>query len=55
MGRIKAHEKAMGAVLHVGAGRHHRGNPAASLRVEKLYATPILFSGVAALVLLKSN
>ena len=35
--------------------RHHRGNPAASLRVEKLYGLPVLLSGVAALTLLKSE
>ena len=29
----------------------HRGSPAASLRVHQLHATPVLFSGVASLVL----
>ena len=38
-----------------GAARHHRGNPAASIRIEKLYATPKLMSGLGALVLLKSE
>ena len=35
--------------------RHHRGNPAASLRIEKLYGLPVLLSGVATLVLLQSE
>ena len=55
MGRVKAHQKALGSVLHTGLARHHRGNPAASIRVEKLYATPKLLSGIGALTLLKSE
>ena len=38
--RITAHKKAILAVLqllHSGTARGHRGNPAAILRVEKLY------------------
>ena len=31
--------------------RSHRGNPAASLRVNQLYAVPVLLSGLASLVL----
>ena len=41
--------------MHAGLARNHRGNPAASIRVEKLYATPKLTSGIGALVLLKSE
>ena len=55
MNRIKAHKNALGSVLHTGLARNHRGNPAASIRVEKLYATPKLTSGIGALVLLKSE
>ena len=55
MSRIKAHQKALGSVLHTGAARHHRGNPAGSMRIEKLYALPKLFSGLGALVLLKTE
>ena len=55
MSRIEAHQKALGAVLHTGAARHHRGNPAASIRIEKLHATPRLMSGLGALVLLNSE
>ena len=49
--RISAHKKARGAVLHTGMARSHRGNPAASLRVQQVYANPVLFSGIASLVM----
>ena len=49
--RISKHLKALLPVLSSGAARGHRANPAASLRVENLYASPILFSGLASLVL----
>ena len=53
--RITKHQKALASVLFAGLGRNHRGNPAASLRVESIYALPVLLSGVAALILLKSE
>ena len=34
LARITAHKKALGGVLHTGMARGHRGNPAASLRVD---------------------
>ena len=49
--RITSHKKALGAVLHTGMARSHRGNPAASLRIQQMYANPVLFSGLAPLVL----
>ena len=55
LNRILAHKKALGAVLHTGTARHHRGNPAASLRVEKLYAASVLLSGLATQILMKSE
>ena len=51
MQRISAHKKALAAVSPAGLARGQRGNPAASLRVHNLYATPVLFSGLASLVL----
>ena len=48
--RIASHKKALGAVSSAGLARSHRGNPAASLRVHQLYATPVLVSGLASLV-----
>ena len=53
--RITNHKKALGAVLSTGMARHHRGNPAASQKVEKLYGMPVLLSGVAPLTLLQSE
>ena len=53
MDRITAHNKALGAVLHTGKARGHRGNPAASLHVEKVYGAPVFLSGLPALVLSK--
>ena len=45
--------KALASILHVGAARSHRANPIMSIRVEKLYATPVLLSGIGSLILLK--
>ena len=45
--RIASHKKALGAVSSAGLARSHRGNPAASIRVHQLYATPVLLSGLA--------
>jgi hypothetical protein len=45
----------LGAVLSAGLSRSHRGNPAASLRTEKLYSLPVLMSGMASLNLLDSE
>ena len=49
--RISAHRKAVYAVLHAGLGKGHRANPAASLRIETVFAVPVLLSGLASLVL----
>ena len=51
MGRILAHKKARGVTLLAGTAQNHRGNPAASIFIEKLYNTPVLFSGVSSLFL----
>ena len=53
--RISAHKKALGAVLHAGVARGHRGNPAASLQVVKMYGAPVLLSGLATLVPTKAE
>ena len=53
--RITAHKNALGAVLHTGMARGHRGNPAASLAVEQLFGLPVLISGLATLVLTKKE
>ena len=51
MSRISAHRKALASVLHTGIARSHRGNPASGVKIEKLYATPVLLSGISSLVL----
>ena len=55
LARIKAHKRALGSVLNTGMARGHRGNPAASLRVEQLYGSPVLLSGLGTLVLTKKE
>ena len=55
MERIKSHKRAIGGNLSVGLARSHRANPAASLRIERMYATPVLLSGVPCLVLTKAD
>ena len=50
MSRLSVHKRAVGAVLHTGIAHHHSGNPAASLRLERLYGCPVLLSGSASLV-----
>ena len=49
LNRIKCHQKAQGAVLSVGMARGHSGNPAAGLRIEKIYGCPVLMSGLGSL------
>ena len=51
--RISAHKKAVGAVLSNGLAKHHSANPAARLKVEQIYGTPVLLSGLGSLVLKK--
>ena len=53
--RIAEHKSGMNYVLSAGLARTHYGNPAASLKVHELYGVPKLFSGLASLVLSKSE
>ena len=39
LANITAHKRALGAVLHTGIARAHRGNPAASLRYSRCMPT----------------
>ena len=41
----------MYAILHGGSARGHRANPAATLRVEKVFCVSVLLSGLASLIL----
>ena len=49
--RFSSHKNALRAVLPTGMARGHRGNPASSLHLERLYGSPVLFSGLSSLVL----
>ena len=53
--RIAEHKKALGAVMSAGLARGHSGSPAAALRVHQLHCLPVLFSGLASLVLNKAE
>ena len=55
LARLSAHRRALAAVLHTGIARGHRGNPSLSIRIEKMYATPVLLSGITTLVLTKND
>ena len=49
--RLSKHKKALFPVLCCGAALGHDGNPAASLKVEEIYASPVLYNGLGGLVL----
>ena len=49
--RFSAHRKKLFSVLPSGLALHHNANPAAALKVEQIYALPVLLSGLSALVL----
>ena len=55
LARISAHNSALQSVLPAGLAKGHRGNPAASLRIELLYGSPRLLSGLSSLVLSKAE
>ena len=49
--RISSHRRALFSVLPAGAALHHSGNPSANIHLERAYSSPVLLSGMAALVL----
>ena len=53
--RLASHRKAMFCLLPVGTAKSHRGNPAATIRAERLFGIPVLLSGLAPLVLSSSD
>ena len=55
MNRLSAHKRSLAANLFTGTARSHRGNIAASIKLEKLYSLPVLLSGVPSLVLSKAE
>ena len=53
--RITAHKKAMAAICSAGIAKGHRGSPSSALRLQELYGTSVLLSGVASLVLSRKD
>ena len=51
--RLSSHRKQLFSLLPAGLALNHSGNPAAALRVEKVYCLPTLLSGLASLSLTK--
>ena len=49
--RFAAHRRALAANFFAGTARNHRGNLAACLQSEKIFARPVLFSGLGSLAL----
>ena len=49
------HKKAIAAVSPLGLGRRRKLNPAASIRIQQLYGTPVLLSGISSLFLKKTE
>ena len=53
--RLVSHKKALGAILFTGMSRRHRANPLAAIRAEKIFGSPVLFSGLPSLILNKGE
>ena len=51
--RIISHNNTLGGLLSMGLSRRHRANPLSSIRAENIYGSPVLFSGLATLILNK--
>ena len=55
MKRLSAHKKSLAANLFAGTAKSHRGNLAATIKLEKIYSLPVLLSGLPPLVLTKTE
>ena len=55
LSRFAAYRSSLFKVLPIGAGKGHRGNPAACLNANQTYCYPVLFSGIPSLVLTNSE
>ena len=53
--RLSSHLKSLFAVLPAGLARNQYANPSATLRIQSVFANPVLFSGIASLTLNKSE
>ena len=49
--RIAAYQGSVHSLLKAGLANRHKGSPAACLKAEATYATPVLLSGLASLIL----
>ena len=49
--RVSSHIKALFSVLPAGLSRNQNANPAVSLRIQSVFANPVLLSGIAPLIL----
>ena len=53
--RVLSHKRALAKILSMGLSRRHRANPVAALRAETVFATPVLYSGMASLLITKAE
>ena len=53
--RTVSHKRALAGILSMGLSRRHRANPIAALRAETVFATPVLYSGMASIFVSKSE
>ena len=51
--RMVSHKRALNGIMFSGMARRHRANPLACIRAERIFASPVLFSGLASLILTK--
>ena len=51
--RLVNHKRALNGIMFMGMSRRHRANPLAGIRAEKIFGSPVLFSGLASLILSK--
>ena len=55
MDRLAAHRRQLFSLLPAGMALKHSGNPATSIKVEKIYCLPVLMSGLASLFITHSE
>ena len=53
--RIAAHDWVLSSLLSAGLAKGHKTNPCTALKALQVYCTPILLSGIASLILTKSD
>ena len=53
--RMVNHRRSLAQILSMGMAKRHRANPLATLRAETIFSTPVLYSGMASLLMSKSE